>query len=259
MAPTILAVVDDLFFLSKIQQTAKLLGITVEATAPGKLAERAEQPTEPAQVLALMPPVRNVDQPKGAETSAANSSSAVVETSTANPSSAAVDLDLAKSSDAKRVQQRLIELGYLSGVSDGVWGPSSKRALSDFRTAEKLGQDDHWDQATEKKLFSASTARKQQSLAFVGSWSRDDSSCVDVPIKITASRATSRDATCDFNSIRQEAEARWSVQAHCELDSRLRTADTENSWTASIKLTLGGRHLTWESEKGIQEYYRCSQ
>ena len=40
---TLLAVVDDLFFLSKIQQTAKLLGVRVEPVAPGKLAERAVQ------------------------------------------------------------------------------------------------------------------------------------------------------------------------------------------------------------------------
>src|SRR5262249_50860613 len=131
-------------------------------------------------------------------------------------------------------------------------------AISEFRIAEKLGQDDHWDQATEKKLFSTSTAKKQRSLAFVGGWSKD-ASCVDIPIKITASRAMSRDATCDFNSIRQDAEGRWRVQAHCELDSSLRTADTENSWTSNIRLTLEDRRLTWESEKGAQDYYRCSQ
>jgi len=207
-----------------------------------------------------MVPPKNMDQPKVAETRTANlSSAAEVDASVANPSSAAVNVDFAKVPDAKRVQQRLIELGYLSGVSDGVWGPSSKRALSDFRTAEKLGQDDHWDQATEKKLFSTSTARKQQSSAFVGSWSRDASSCVDVPIKITASRAISRDVTCELKSIRQEAERRWRVQAYCELDSNLRTADTENSWTSNIELTLDDRRLTWESEKGVQDYYRCSQ
>jgi CheY-like chemotaxis protein len=43
LAETLLAVVDDLFFLSKIQQTAKLLGVRVEAVTPGKLAERTAQ------------------------------------------------------------------------------------------------------------------------------------------------------------------------------------------------------------------------
>jgi CheY-like chemotaxis protein len=43
MSETFLAIVDDLFFLSKIQQTAKLLGVRVEMVTPGKLAERAAQ------------------------------------------------------------------------------------------------------------------------------------------------------------------------------------------------------------------------
>jgi len=43
MSETFLAIVDDLFFLSKIQQTAKLLGVRVEVVTPGKLAERAAQ------------------------------------------------------------------------------------------------------------------------------------------------------------------------------------------------------------------------
>jgi len=43
LAETFLAIVDDLFFLSKIQQTAKLLGVRVEQVTPVKLAERAAQ------------------------------------------------------------------------------------------------------------------------------------------------------------------------------------------------------------------------
>ena len=217
--------------------------------AGSKLVAGAEQPTEPAHVPAPMPPPKNIDQPEVAETNAADQSSP------------AVGLDLAKAPDAQRVQQRLIELGYLSGVANGVWGPKSRRALSEFRTTENIGQNDHWDQATEMKLFSASTARKQQDLEFIGGWAQDTSSCLerDAPVKITASRATSGQATCDFNSIRQEAAGSWRVKAHCELAPSLRTPDTENSWTSNIKLTLEDRRLTWESEKGIESYYRCSQ
>lgn len=36
----ILAVVEDLFFLAKIQQTAKVIGVAVEAVGTEKLAER---------------------------------------------------------------------------------------------------------------------------------------------------------------------------------------------------------------------------
>jgi hypothetical protein len=223
--------------------------IVPPADSGPKLAAGTEQMTEPAHVSAPVPPPKNIDQPKMAETNAADQSAP------------AVNLDLAKAPDAKRVQQRLIDLGYFSGPANGMWGPKSRRALSEFRTAEKIGQDDHWDQATEEKLFSTSTARNQQNLAFVGGWAQDASSCVerDAPVKITASRATSEQAICDFSSIQQEAEGRWRVQAHCELARSLRTADTENSWTSNIKLTLEDRRLTWESEKGNESYYRCSQ
>ena len=53
MVETILAVVDDLFFLSKIQQTAKLVGVTVEPVALGKLADRAAQGGVSAVVVDL--------------------------------------------------------------------------------------------------------------------------------------------------------------------------------------------------------------
>ena len=48
-----MAIVDDLFFLSKIQQTAKLLGVRVEPVAPGKLAERAAQASVLGVILDL--------------------------------------------------------------------------------------------------------------------------------------------------------------------------------------------------------------
>ena len=53
MAETILAIVDDLFFLAKIQQTAKLVGVTVEPIAPEKVAERAAQVPVRALILDL--------------------------------------------------------------------------------------------------------------------------------------------------------------------------------------------------------------
>jgi CheY-like chemotaxis protein len=40
MPVTILAVVEDIFFLAKIQQTARQLGVTVEPLAPDALTER---------------------------------------------------------------------------------------------------------------------------------------------------------------------------------------------------------------------------
>jgi hypothetical protein len=44
-------------------------------------------------------------------------------------------LDVLRIEDATRVQQRLIELGFLSGTANGIWGPRSRQALRDFRIA----------------------------------------------------------------------------------------------------------------------------
>jgi CheY-like chemotaxis protein len=43
MGKTILAVVDDLFFLSKIRQTAQALGVTIETVSPAELAARVAE------------------------------------------------------------------------------------------------------------------------------------------------------------------------------------------------------------------------
>ena len=49
----ILAVVEDLIFLSKIQQSAKLAGVLVEPVDPGKVEERAMQVPVRAVILDL--------------------------------------------------------------------------------------------------------------------------------------------------------------------------------------------------------------
>jgi DNA-binding helix-hairpin-helix protein with protein kinase domain len=67
--------------------------------------------------------------------------------------------DLTKKDEARRVQQRLIELGYLNGVADGIWGPLSQRALQEFRTTMAIGNDNSWDERTQHQLFSESAKR----------------------------------------------------------------------------------------------------
>ncbi|MBZ5515457.1 MAG: hypothetical protein LAN62_11590 [Acidobacteriia bacterium] len=51
----ILVVVEDLVFLSKIQQTAQMLGIPVEAVAPTEAHERACAPSVSAVIVDLNP------------------------------------------------------------------------------------------------------------------------------------------------------------------------------------------------------------
>ena len=53
MAEPILVVVDDLFFLSKIQQTARQVGVLVEAIEPAQVKERAAKSSAHAVILDL--------------------------------------------------------------------------------------------------------------------------------------------------------------------------------------------------------------
>ena len=63
------------------------------------------------------------------------------------------------SKDIAQIQHRLIELGYLGGSADGVWGAKSRAALRSFKTAHGLAADEHWDDVTGKRLLSKNAVR----------------------------------------------------------------------------------------------------
>ena len=63
-------------------------------------------------------------------------------------------LNLLAGEEAARLQEQLIERGYLLGPADGVWGPRSHAALEDFRRAPGLEPDDGWTKKTETVLGS---------------------------------------------------------------------------------------------------------
>lgn len=56
----------------------------------------------------------------------------------------------------ERIQQRLIELGYLSGEADGDFGPASEEALRLFQEANDLPATGEIDESTQDVLFSDS-------------------------------------------------------------------------------------------------------
>jgi hypothetical protein len=68
-------------------------------------------------------------------------------------------------SDILAVQNRLIELGFLNGPADGVWGPKSRMALRAFKTANGLTGDDKWDDLASGRLYSTQAARSSLPLA----------------------------------------------------------------------------------------------
>jgi Putative peptidoglycan binding domain len=69
------------------------------------------------------------------------------------PNEVGVLIDLQKYDGAFAVQARLKKLGYYHHTVDGVWGPMSADALSNFRRQTALGADGTWDLATQSALL----------------------------------------------------------------------------------------------------------
>ena len=70
--------------------------------------------------------------------------------------------------DIVAAQNRLIELRFLAGPSDGVWGTKSRMALRAFKIANRLVADDKWDDLVSSRLYSTKAARSPLPLATTG-------------------------------------------------------------------------------------------
>jgi len=160
-------------------------------------------------------------------------------------------LGLGEIENAKRVQQRLIDLGFLFGAADGIWGQGSRRALREFRAANGIGEGDTWDEATEERLLRARDvkAANTSDISFTGGWAIDLAECRDSPIKITARRAEALGTACEFHSTQREGSNVWRLRAEC--------ASKTERWNANIRLTVSTSKLTWSSERGTTMYVRC--
>jgi len=162
-------------------------------------------------------------------------------------------LDLGQVEDAKRVQRRLIELGFLFGTADGNWGPQSLKALRDFRSVQGIGNSDTWEK-TQQDLFSATAARAPAPGSFFGGWGINADQCRQTldnrsRLTISARRAEAFGTRCQFNLTQRESANEWRIRATC--------ANEHEHWNANIHLTLAGSRLTWTSERGTATYLRC--
>jgi hypothetical protein len=68
-------------------------------------------------------------------------------------------------SDITAAQTRLIELGFLKGQADGVWGSKSRTALRAFKIANGFTADDKWDDHVSGRLYSTQATRSPLPLA----------------------------------------------------------------------------------------------
>ena len=168
-----------------------------------------------------------------------------------NTVTAPQQLDLREIENAKRIQQRLIDLGFLFGVADGVWGQRSRQALQEFRAANGIGESDTWDEATQERLLGAPDARAANTsdISFIGGWGIDVAECRESPITITARRAEAFGTACEFHSTQRESSNVWRLRAEC--------ASKTERWNANIRFTVSTSKLTWSSERGTTTYVRC--
>jgi hypothetical protein len=139
-------------------------------------------------------------------------------------------LDLRDIENAKRVQQRLIDLGFLYGAADGVWGQRSRRALQEFRAANGLGESDIWNEATQEQLLRAPDAKaaKTSGISFIVDGVL---TLLSVGIPLSQSRrAEPRPLAPHVNFIQLNGKAR--VCGDCELSARA----TPNAGTQTFDL-----------------------
>jgi hypothetical protein len=170
----------------------------------------------------------------------------------AKPQEDAPNRNLFDGGHVKEVQQRLIQLGYLSVPATGVWGPLSRKALRAFKSDHDLAADENWDEPTERILFNAEV---EQAEAFVGIWGIDASACSPrlnrkgfLPAVIDGEGAWAGDTFCAFERKKRTASG-WEVVASC--------SNAHDRWSANVRLIINGDQLTWTSERGSVSYLRC--
>jgi hypothetical protein len=141
-------------------------------------------------------------------------------------------------SDAIWIQDRLHDLGYLSGNADRVWDDASRNALHDFKSVNGLSLDDRWDKEAEQLLLSGDGIRANHT--FIGRWASDIGQCRQdrASIAITSRAAETGSAKCDFRSVTRQVAGRWRVTAMCSAG--------RNSWNANLQLKLIAPNLTWD-------------
>jgi ferredoxin-NADP reductase len=99
------------------------------------------------------------------------------------------------------------------------------------------------------------TAESARDAAVAGVWAPDASACPSaqnrkrlIPAVITADGASAGDTFCAFKK-KKQTETGFDVVANC--------SNSNQRWTANVRLTVNGNRLIWSSRRGTQTYLRC--
>jgi hypothetical protein len=163
---------------------------------------------------------------------------------------------LSVAADALEVQKRLTALGFSTGPADGKWGAQSKRALLNYKKQAGFEDNDSWDVAAERSLFSPTAPHAVLSYSFIGGWTDERGQCGAggelAPLRITTDHAESDGGECKFNSVQAEGNDSWRIDATCVVTG-------ESPHAAHIRLTVRQDIMQWSSERPTTIYYRCEK
>lgn len=153
--------------------------------------------------------------------------------------------DVGNREDVIWLQERLFELEYLRRRPTGTWDQQSRRAVTDFKTVNRLPRTDQVDTETAAALASKASIPFNDS--FLGAWS-ETFPCPgarQADIVISANRATSSaGGICEFLNISPD-DAGWQLRAKC--------TDQGSSWTYDLRFSSGQGRLVWKG-KSVTNY-----
>lgn len=119
--------------------------------------------------------------------------------------------DDANSTAVSEMQKKLIDLGYLSGKADGIFGPRTDKALREFQLANDLTASSQYDDATQAKISSSTVVRRDSYVEskYTGSYNTyntpatyDTPAAYDTPkvTKSTTGSSSSTTTTGNYNT-----------------------------------------------------------
>jgi hypothetical protein len=139
------------------QQTNSDTPAIESQSAPAPIQLNASPPTTP-EILPTSPPSIRENADLGLKITPQGSTSQTENRWTGSLSEP-LSLNLLNLDEAIRVQERLIELGFFKGPSNGTWGPLSRQALRYFKISNGLSDDDRLDDMTGGRLASPEAVR----------------------------------------------------------------------------------------------------
>jgi hypothetical protein len=128
--------------------------------------------------------------------------------------------------------------------------------LLNYKLKAGLEGNDSWDAITERSLVSSAAPHAVRTASFVGGWTEQRAQCGgaggSAPLRVTIDHAETDGGQCKFNSVQDEGNDTWFINATCVVIGK-------TPYAAHIRLTIRQDVMQWSSEQPSTLYYRCKQ